>query len=282
MLAGVSAAMRIEKVPADLQPQLTDTDDIEVLDKGGLCASNYRWPHVGIDALHFGLCTYGDPTGKRLMVIMGDSHAGMWLTALKGAALRAGWRLKVFYLPGCPAPMMTFFSKETGTPNLACNRFRSAAIATIRALHPAMTIVTSATLSEPVSRDAVATDPMWQSGLEKTLRALAKPGDELVVMGDIPVLAEDDATCLAAHLDDVPACMTPLATAEQGVLVSAERAAAEAVGARYIPTEQWECASECLPIVGSMRVYNDQFHLSATYATYLSGAVQSALGLGVP
>ena len=60
----------------------------------------------------------------------------------------------------------------------------------------------------------------------------------------------------------------------------AEEQAAAANGAKYIPTSQWMCAQLCVPIVGHIRVYNNQFHISATYAKYLSGAVQSALGLG--
>jgi hypothetical protein len=282
VLAAVRRAEHITSVPADLRPPLTDSDDIEVLDKGGACPDHYSWPHVGIDALHFGECTYGDPDGKKLMVVTGDSHAGMWFTALKGVASRTGWRLRIFYLPGCPAPMMTFFSTETETPNLECNAFRRDAISAIRALHPSMTIVSSATLAQPISRTQNATASMWRAGLAKTLKALSEPGTELVVIGDIPVLAENDAICLAARMDDVKACMTPLSTAEQGVLVGAERAASQAAGAKYIPTAQWECATECVPIVGSMRVYNDQFHLSATYANYLSGALQQALGLGMP
>ncbi len=282
VLAAVRAAQQLRRVPADLTPPLTDTDDIEVLDRGGVCAAGYRWPGVGIDALHFGECTYGDPSGHKLMVIYGDSHAGMWLTALKGVAARTGWRLKAFYLPGCPAPALTFWSRQTGSPDLACNRFRDDAIAAIRALHPAMAIVTSATGGQPVGRGESATASQWQSGLEATLRRLGQPGTQLVVMGDIPVLAEDDATCLAAHLDDVAACTTVPKQAESDLLLGAERAAARAEHARYVATARWECAATCVPIVASMRVYNDQYHLSATYAAYLSGAVQTALGLGEP
>jgi hypothetical protein len=40
------------------------------------------------------------------------------------------------------------------------------------------------------------------------------------------------------------------------------------------------CAQECVPIVGHIRVYNNQFHISATYSKYLSGAIQTALNLG--
>jgi hypothetical protein len=279
VLAAVKQGESITKVPSNLTPVLTNENDIEVLNNG-VCSAHYSAPKVGIDALHFGQCTYGDPTGKRLLVIFGDSHAGMWLTAIRYAAARAGWRVRIFYFPGCPAPDLTFYSQTTNSPNTGCNQFRTDAIKAIRKLQPAMLVVTSATLSQEVAKGVVATSTQWETGLSKTLSLLKMPTTQLVVIGDIPVLAQDDATCLAAHESNVKACATPLAQAETGVYNPAEEQAAAANGAKYIPTYQWMCTQLCVPIVGHIRVYNNQFHISATYAKYLSGAVQTALGLG--
>jgi hypothetical protein len=279
VLAAVKAAQSITKVPSNLTPVLTNENDAEVLNTGD-CPAHYTAPKVGLDPLHFGMCTYGDPTGKRLLVMFGDSHAGMWLTAVRYAAARAGWRVRIFYFPGCPAPDLTFYSQTAGAPNYGCNTFRTDAIAAIRKLHPAMVVVTSASLSQPVSKGVIATSAQWETGYSKTLSLLKMAGTQLVVIGDIPVLAQDDATCLAAHESNVKACMTPLAQAETGVYVSAEEQAATANGALYIPTAKWMCAQECVPIVGHIRVYNNQFHISATYSKYLSGAIQTALNLG--
>ena len=281
VLAAVKAAQSITKVPSNLTPKLTNENDIEVLNNGD-CPTHYSAPKVGLDSLHFGQCTYGDPKGKRLMVIFGDSHAGMWLTSIRNAAARTGWRVRIFYFPGCPAPDLTFYSDTSNAPNTACNTFRTAAIKAIRKLHPAMLVVTSASLSQEVSKGVIATSAQWQNGYTKTLSMLKMPGTQLVVMGDIPILAQDDATCLAAHESNVKACTTPLAQAETGVYISAEQQAASANGAQYVSTAPWMCAQVCVPIVGHMRVYNNQFHISATYAKYLSGAVQTALNLSAP
>jgi hypothetical protein len=279
VLQAVRQAQNITTVPSSLRPPLTNSNDIESLSHGGVCAAHYKWPKVGIDALHFGQCAYGDPHGKNLAVIFGDSHAGMWLTALKAIGARTGWAVRAFYFPGCPAPDLTFWSDQTIAPNTACNTFRSDAIAAIKALHPQLTLVTSGSLSQPVTKGVAATSDQWQAGLTRTLQSLAEPGTRLVVIGDIPILAQNDPDCLAAHESNVRACMTPVDQAEQGVLLGAEQAAAAASGAQYVPTAQWMCAAQCVPIVGNMRVYNDQYHISATYATYLSGALQASLGL---
>lgn len=278
VLAAVKSAQSITRVPSNLTPKLTNENDIEVLNNGD-CPTHYSAPNVGLDSLHFGQCTYGDAKGKRLMVIFGDSHAGMWLTSIRSAAAHTGWRVRIFYFPGCPAPDLTFYSDTSNAPNTACNTFRTAAIKAIRKLHPAMVVVTSASLSQEVSKGVIATSAQWETGYNKTLSLLRMPGTQLVVIGDIPILAQDDATCLAAHESNVKACMTPIAQAETGVYNSAEEQAASANGARYIPTAQWMCAQVCVPIVGHIRVYDNQFHISATYAQYLSGTVQTALNL---
>ena len=279
VLAAVKAAQSITRVPSNLAPALTNENDIEVLNTG-VCPAHYSAPKVGLDPLHFGDCVYGDASGKKLLDIFGDSHAGMWLTAIRYAAARTGWKVRIFYFPGCPAPDITFYSAQTNSPNTGCNAFRTDAIAAIRKTHPAMVVVTSASFEQQVTKGVAATSAQWETGLSKTLSMLKMPGTQLAVMGDIPILSQDDPTCLAAHETDVKACMTPLATAETGVYVSAEEQAATANGAEYIPTEQWICAQLCVPIVGHIRVYNDQYHISATYAKYLSGAVQTALHLG--
>ena len=262
----LKAAQSITHVPADLTPKLSNLNDIEVLDNGD-CPANYTAPDVGIDALHFGECTYGNPTATRLLDIFGDGLAGMWSTAIRYAAERTGWRVRIFYFPACPAPDLTFYSVDTDRPNYACNRFRTAAIAAIRQTHPAMVVVTSSTLQH-VTRHRLVTSAQWKAGYSKTLSLLKMSGTKLVVMGDIPYLTQDDPACLVTHKSDVQACATPLSVAETGVLISAERQAAKANGAEYINPAPWICSKICEPIVGNIRVYNDQYDLSATYAKF--------------
>jgi SGNH domain (fused to AT3 domains) len=271
----LDTAQSITQVPAGLTPNLSNLNDIEVLNNGD-CPAHYTAPDVGIDALHFGECTYGDPTGTRLLDIFGDAHAGMWLTAIRYAAERMGWRVRIFYFPACPAPYLTFYSVATHSPNDACNRFRTAAIAAIRKTHPAMVVVTSSTLQH-VTRDLLVKPAQWEAGYSKTLSLLKMPGTQLVVMGDIPYLTQDDPVCLAAHESDVQACATPLSAAETGGLRSAEERAATVNGAEYINPAPWICSHICEPIVGNIRVYDDQYDLSATYAESLSAVVQTAL-----
>lgn len=49
-----------------------------------------------------------------------------------------------------------------------------------------------------------------------------------------------------------------------------EKAAAAATKTLYVNTIPWLCTKSCSPITGSMGVYSDQWHITVTYATYLS------------
>ena len=53
--------------------------------------------------------------------------------------------------------------------------------------------------------------------------------------------------------------------------------AAQDVGALFVNVIPWMCSAVCTPIIGNMLVYENQYHITKTYATYLSGALESAL-----
>jgi hypothetical protein len=63
---------------------------------------------------------------------------------------------------------------------------------------------------------------------------------------------------------------------------AAERAAASAVGGRYIDTTPWFCGRTCTPIVGTYEVYFDNGHVTRTYAHLLEGVLAEALHFPSP
>jgi hypothetical protein len=211
------------------------------------------------------------------MVVYGDSHAGMWGSALETIATRIGWRLESFYLPGCTAPDLPLISLQTNNPNTQCTKFHDVAVPTIRALHPNLVVVTSESTGETAS-GVYATPAEWQSGLEKTLKSLSEPGTALSVIGDIPQWNGDDANCLAANMNDVQACAVPTSQALSPDL-QAEKNAAALSGAQYVSTTAAICEAKCEPIVNNMRVYLDEYHLTNAYVHYLSGPLQQAMDL---
>jgi hypothetical protein len=83
--------------------------------------------------------------------------------------------------------------------------------------------------------------------------------------------------CLAAHEEDVQACSSPRATMLPYLYADTDRAVPKQAGVQYIDVFPWFCSAVCTSVVGNMVVYGLRNHVTATYATYLSGALQAAL-----
>ena len=270
--AAVASATSLTKLPAGLAPTLEKAPtDFENLDITG-CTGPDREPSAG-------RCVYGDKGGAKTAVLFGDSHAGMWLTSLHLAASRAGWKLRMYSKAGCPAPMLSFYDRQTNHQNTECDAYRTATIQAIKALHPAVVVVTSASLAQTISKDQTATSDMWQTGLTATLNAFNDPSIRLVVLGDMPVLEPTNPECLAAHLNAIQQCGSTREEALTGVFTTAEQAAAAAAGADYIDVSDWFCNERCSPIIAGKQVYRNRFHITATFATFLSGALADSLHL---
>ena len=227
-------------------------------------------------ASEFGQCAAGAEHGTKLMVAFGDSGAGMWGAALEGVAANNGYQLRTFHMANCPPLDLHFFSYEKHMPDDQCYQFRQSAIAAIRNLHPDLVIVASSSIHR-LADLSWPTAARWQEGLESTFRELTQPGTRLAMFGDIPEWDKDNAHCLAGHVMGVQKCSVPISEGTPSGNLGAEQAAASAAGALYIPTMPWVCANRCEPVIADIRVYQDRFHFTNSYAKYLTGAVGEAL-----
>jgi hypothetical protein len=108
----------------------------------------------------------------------------------------------------------------------------------------------------------------------KTTKVILGPTPQL---GNVPSPTMSTVECLAAHEDDVQACSSRRATMLPYLYADTDRAVAKQAGVQYIDVFPWFCSSVCTPVIGNMVVYGLRNHLTATYATYLSGALQAAL-----
>jgi hypothetical protein len=251
----VRAAPAIRSVPPGLRPALGaagrdvgfDSDRCEA----GPAADR-------IDA-----CVFGDPASSTKVVLLGDSHAGMWLPALSDIAQRRHWQLRFFGKPSCPAPALSF--------SRSCERFHAYAEEQIQASHPDLVLVADASYGQPV------TAAQWQTGLTRTLAALHRSGARVIVIGDTPVLTQSAPECVAAHARNLAACFTTRAAATRQMWNGADQAAARATGSGYVPAAPWLCSLVCAPVIGNVLVYRNRFLVTATYARMLNGVLETAL-----
>src|SRR3954470_1962586 len=109
VLRMVSAAARISTLPKDLTPALKDA----ARDNGDSPANTQTgcalfWQEVTAPA-----CVWGDRAGSHTLVLLGDSHARMWLTAFDALGKRLHWKVVLLSKSSCPAPYTDFYNWGT-------------------------------------------------------------------------------------------------------------------------------------------------------------------------
>lgn len=268
VLDEVAAANRITQIPNPVHPSLAQApSDFGGIDQPSRCG-------IGLLQSRGAICTLGDPKGKPLMIVYGDSHALMWLPAFNGLAKAAHWRLIVLGKSDCPAAIMVVPNPpgigEKGAPYGACNLWHQWAVKKINQLHPSLLVIST--------QDHGWYPPYWKAGITKLFSELSGSVSKVVYLGDIPLLPQPGPECLAAHVNDVQACSASLKSS-MSPLIAIDRSVVAAHGAEYVDTTPWFCSRSCTAVVGNYDVYLDQFHITATYAEFLQNALAQSLGV---
>ncbi len=267
VLQQVAAAQSITEVPAAIEPELAQAAG----DWGGKLNDSCT-PTVAQSSEP--ICVLGDRNAKQEMVVLGDSHALMWLEALNSIALQAHWKLVDLGKPSCPADIVTPINPPgigpIGGRYTICSKFHQWVIHWVNRAKPKLLVITQA--SDTFYFNA----KQWRTGMSTLLKDIKSPKTRKVILGNIPVLPKDAPSCLAAHTQDVEACSAPRAVAVSP-FTQVERTTARSAGAGYIDTTPWFCSATCSPIIGNDEVYLDRLHLTATYSMYLRQVLAQAL-----
>ncbi|HEY8178807.1 MAG TPA: acyltransferase family protein, partial [Candidatus Limnocylindria bacterium] len=261
-------------LPDDLQPKLIDADRDRVAPgledcQSGLTDSDPRE------------CVYGSDPSAPTVVILGDSHAAMWLPGMVALADDAPWRLVALTKPGCSPVLVTLWGRQLQRPSHECDVWRDLALQRIRELHPSIVFVTSSrnyqiadAEGNPVKMDMTA---RWYDGLVAVLDDLAGSADRVILIGETPHYPEDPVECLATH-DLIEACIAPRSRMVSSRYQQLERTAAEAAGAALIEPIDWLCQERtCAPVMDHYLVYRNPGHLTATITTVLASQMRWAI-----
>jgi hypothetical protein len=228
-------------------------------------------------------CAWGDFSGSHTLVLLGDSHARMWLSAFDAIGKRLHWKVILLAKSNCPPQWTPSYDWVTRTSYPACDQWHSTSVARINQIKPDVVVMSSSDFfpvdanRKPVPRD------VWSAALLKTIRSITSPRTTKVVLGGTPELGpapgfyESVPNCLAAHEGNIQVCSTPRASILPVLYNAADQQAAKQAGVRYIDPFPWFCSSVCTAVIGNMAVYAKANHISLEYATFLSGALQEAL-----
>ncbi len=281
----VAAAAEIQALPENIRPPLQDAITDFPVSRGSnpsLRALQRQGCSQGQDVQPIGACTFGDPAGSRTIVLFGDSHIAMWFSAFNLMGQRLHWKIVLLEKSACSVPSTSVTRTETSNGAVAvpypeCVIWRQDAIARINELRPDLVVISDDTNNiAPDGRPLGAAE--WSAGLEATLNQIRPSTTAMLILGDIPHMSQPSPPeCLAQHSHEIQACSTPRAVAVAAEHGDVERAVARVTGAKYLDVTPWLCSSVCTALVGDMAVYLNEDHVTATYATYLAGAIEEAV-----
>lgn len=206
-----------------------------------------------------GWCMVYEPDGEptRTVVIIGDSHAYQWTTALAPLAAEEGWRLIVNAMPAC---------RIGSTRDLpGCPEYTPDTIAWLLELHPDA-VVGTGSMGHPDAPEEADVD------YAEAIRPLAEAGITMVNIRDNPrwPFSMPECTQRFGSLDS--RCRAPRAAKLAQEWPVGELATLP--GQHFLDFSDWLCPpgpeAECLGVIGNIYVYMDDNHLSRTYVDTLT------------
>ncbi|MFT4264768.1 MAG: acyltransferase family protein [Nocardioides sp.] len=221
-------------------------------------------------------CVYGDTTAARLVVVQGDSHAGMWLPALDAIGKAQHFRVVPLVKLGC-AP---FFVPQTigGAPSPTCAAFRLWAVKQVQALRPDAVVVAYRGLNETSPARGRTMDETWTAGVRKLIGAISPATSRVVVLGDVPTRETSLEACATTPGATMSSCTAP-ATGSGVTSNPLTEAALEGTGATFVDTVPLVCADdECPPAVGGTWTYYDDDHLTASWVREITDDLANRIG----
>lgn len=229
-----------------------------------------RGCHTGLHETKLVVCWLHEVgEGAPLVAVVGDSHAGNWVPALREAAARSGWNLVSLTKSACSV-MLQPSNGEVYAPE-DCVEWSSQALRELEELAPDLVLLgRSRRGSDFRARDSVEWVPGLVPMLETVLRRLQAISGKAAVIADTPRLPLDPPECMASGQE----CTVSLASTLDRP--DAMRAAVDAIPAiDWIDLRHLVCPDgRCPAVIGNVVVWRDNHHLTATYSRSLGGEMQ--------
>jgi len=263
VVAAVEAARRGRPIPSPLTPPIREL-------------ANERLPYslpagcvpvARSNQTSSNICPLGRTESSRSIVVIGDSHAQMWLSPIVIMARRDGWVVLPILRPGClPSSWVANFGASY------CKTWYRWAIEQARRLHPDVTIVGGAVGGFRGAEAWAAERGMLAMG-----RAVQQSSGKTVVVGDPEGLKRNPIDCLLSRGASMAKCTTTWAPA---ILGPYNRIAARSrrAGLGFLDTRGWFCFERsCPPVIGRTIAYKDPHHITSAYALRLTAVLRAAL-----
>jgi hypothetical protein len=208
------------------------------------------------------VCRLGDERSSKTIVVIGDSHAQMWMPPVLRMAGRDGWAVVPFVKPRC--------IPRSWSSKGECGKWYRWATRRASALRPDVTFVIGSWMGVWKPPRAIA--PV--GALATTMKRVSA---SVIVVGDVPGQRRDPTDCLLAPRATMATCTTE-ATRVQLSTNRTIAANARKHGIGFVDTLGWFCAHPrgsstrylCPLVVNRTITCVDRGHISRTYGLELA------------
>jgi peptidoglycan/LPS O-acetylase OafA/YrhL len=216
-------------------------------------------------------CVYGDTSHPVLTVaLVGDSVAGDWFTPLQQIALQRHWELVTDLHSVCPLSTTMMITPDTGGPYTPCHTWGAAVIHDLETtIRPDVVITSSfqglSSTEHPAGGAAAQAD--IGDGMAQYWKQLQNHGISVVAIKESPDVGINIPDCVAKNPSAMAKCTVPTARALQPDLPTVYATRASSGTVPLIDMNPLICGPvSCPPVIGNVLVYQDNHHLTSTYA----------------
>ena len=229
------------------------------------------------------VCQGGDLNSKKVIVVYGDSHASMWMSAIDVIGKKYGYKVHLFAKLACPLVEVPIWSYQLNRPFTECTQWQQKVYPLIQSLNPEIIIVTDQWKPAVVDgkKSDFDTPFMWEKEFPIAISRVAKMAPKVFVIGNNPSLTQDPVDCASKPRVNLALCSAGHTQADNAKFNGIEAKATKSVGGTYIDTVAWACTASLCPIViANTLAYFDQWHFSESYVRFLAPALEQRLKLG--
>ncbi len=229
-------------------------------------------------------CTFGDEDSDVEIALVGNSHAGQWVTALDRLADKYHWRVTTYLASQCAASQtaQTFGGADYSE---ACENWVRRSTRAVERSKPDMVFYTNRISVGAEGKTYEESLPIYEEGMKTVLQSWHEAGLKVMVLHDTPAPGESIPDCLAANADDMSACD---GSREDWIAPEPAKGAVRDIDdprIRFVDLNDHVCGDEvCKAVTGGVVTYFDGSHLTATYvstlARYLGPPVRDLLAAG--
>jgi hypothetical protein len=267
-------------VPKGLRPRLAEAWADMPLERDG-CQTMHGSAELMV-------CSYGPADAPRTVVLIGDSHAMMYMPALHPIAVERGWRLVTLVKSACPPVVGIHNNTQVEIDGgLTCRTWRRSAFEWVAQHAPERVVlafsdnyrITNARGRYVPTRER---PEAWRQGLRRTLEALPDP-TRVLVIGDVPHNRVNPVICLRQHRGNLSACATDRETLAERPIEAAIRSAAANKGAAFGTIYARICTYDPCPLVqGAVLTWRDDGHLTRTVVERLTPSIREMVAEALP